>query len=168
MLTTIGLTWLLVLITGLIGCDRRLDDSYPITTLASNGFARPAGVRLADHGSRICVWGYVDRANLYGDPSARRWLGDWWSGLGPDKDTWRFDLLGHPDDAPGRGVPVHVPNDSGRDDLLRVLVAEVNADRSTRVRVCGRFLGTPAPTNLRTLTALTLRSRSSGDIRIER
>ncbi|MGB5833606.1 MAG: hypothetical protein WBG92_16655, partial [Thiohalocapsa sp.] len=75
-----------------------------------------------------------------------------------------FDLLGRPDAAPGRGVPVLVPNDSGRDALLRTFSEDAGAGRATRVCARGRLVGTPAPTNLRTLTALSLRARSSGDI----
>ncbi len=46
-------------------------------------------------------------------------LGDWWSGEGPDATTWRFNLKAEADDEVGHSFPVHVPNDPGRDDLLR-------------------------------------------------
>ncbi|MGB5735850.1 MAG: hypothetical protein WBM40_15550, partial [Thiohalocapsa sp.] len=98
------------------------------------------------------------------DPAVRRLLGDWWSGPASSVDTWRFDLLGQPDDAPGQGVAVHVPNDVGRDALLRGFAAHADAGRATRVCARGRLVGTPAPTNLRMLTLLTLRATSSSDI----
>ena len=163
-LTPLGCVLMLALVVYLAACDRRVSDCEPIGVLASSGFARSAGVPPGGSAREVCVWGYVDRGNLYGDPSVRRLLGDWWSGPAPTANTWRFDLLGQPDDAPGRGVAVHVPNDSGRDALLRGFAADADGGRATRVCARGRLIGTPAPTNLRTLTALSLRARSSGDI----
>ena len=148
----------------MMGCDRRSSHCEPISRLASNGFARTAGEPPRGSTGEVCVWGYVDRGNLYGDPAAQRLLGDWWGGPAPSANTWRFDLLGRPDAAPGRGVPVYVSNDPGRDVLLRTFSEDASAGRATRVCARGRLVGTPAPTNLRTLTALSLLARSSGDI----
>jgi len=163
-LTPLGGMLLFAVVVYLTACDRRVSDCEPIGVLASSGFARAAGAPPGGSAREVCVWGYVDRGNLYGDPSVRRLLGDWWSGPAPTANTWRFDLLGQPDDSPGRGVAVHVPNDSGRDALLRGFAADADGGRATRVCARGRLIGTPAPTNLRTLTALSLRARSSGDI----
>ena len=63
-----------------------------------------------------------------------------------------------------RGVPVLVPNGMGRDALLGTFREDASAGRATRVCVRGRLVGTPAPTNLRTLTMLSLRPGSSSDI----
>jgi hypothetical protein len=163
-LTALGGMLLFALVVYLTACDRRVSDCESIGVLARNGFARAADATPADSAREVCVWGYVDRGNLYGDPTARRLLGDWWSGPGPSANTWRFDLLGQPDDAPGQGVAVHVPNDSGRDALLRGFATDADAGRTTRVCARGQLVGTPAPTNLRTLTLLSLRTGSSGDI----
>ena len=163
-LTPLGCMLMLALVVYLTACERRLGDCEPIGVLASNGFARTADALLGEGAREVCVWGYVDRGNLYGDPAVRRLLGDWWSGPASSVDTWRFDLLGQPDDAPGQGVAVHVPNDVGRDALLRGFAADADAGRATRVCARGRLVGTPAPTNLRMLTLLTLRATSSSDI----
>ena len=163
-LTVVGWMLTFALAVYLTACDRRSSDCEPIGGLARNGFARTADARPGDGAGEVCVWGYVDRSNLYGDASARRLLGDWWSGPAPSADSWRFDLLGQPDDAPGQGVAVHVPNDVGRDALLRGFAADADAGRATRVCARGRLVGTPAPTNLRTLTLLSLRPGSSNDI----
>ena len=163
-LTPLGCVLMLALVVYLAACDRRINDCELIGALARSGFARAAGAPLGGSGRDVCVWGYVDRGNLYGDPAGRRLLGDWWSGPAPTVNTWRFDLLGQPDDAPGRGVAVHVPNDSGRDALLRGFAADADAGRTTRISARGRLVGTPAPTKLRTLALLSLRPGSSSDI----
>jgi hypothetical protein len=58
-------------------------------------------------GGPVRLWGFVDHGNLYGDGRAKRVLAEWWSGYGPDADTWRFDLKGEADDPVGRspGAP---------------------------------------------------------------
>lgn len=71
-MTMIGRTGLFVLITGLIGCDRRLDNSYPITALASNGFAQPVST-MQDASGLLRVTGVPrnDLLNVRSGPSAR-------------------------------------------------------------------------------------------------
>lgn len=141
-------------------CDDRIGNFMPASSISRNGFAKDA--RLA--GQWVAVWGFVDAHNLYGDASARTILGDWWSGDGPDATTWRFGLKARAEDAAGRSFPVHVPNDPGRDALLRVFVADARAQRPTRVFVRGRVDTFDAPANLTRRTGLSLHTGTSGDI----
>jgi hypothetical protein len=84
-------------------------------------------------GQEVRLWGFVDPGNLYGDVEAKRLLGAWWSGAGPDADTWRFGLKAEADDPIGHSIPVQVRNDAGRDALLAAFRADVEAGRPTRV-----------------------------------
>jgi hypothetical protein len=157
-----ALAALVALAPDLSGCAPPGVDCRPIGTLASHGLAR-AGVASQRH---ACVQGWVDRGNLYGDAGVRARLGRWWSGPGPHTDAWRFDLLARADEPIGHGVPVQVPNDAGRDMLIARLAADADAGRATAVCVCGGLVATPAPTNLRTFTALALHPNGTGDIRV--
>jgi hypothetical protein len=120
----------------------------------------------AVEGWEIRLWGCVDHANLYGDAGARRILAEFWSGDGPRPATWRFDLKAEANDAAGHSFAVHVPNDEGRDDILRTFVADARARRPTRVFMKGRLFTFAAPTNTRLLTGLRMELRSSKDIRL--
>ena len=66
-----------------------------------------------------------------------------------------------------RGSKVRVPNDPGRDNLLRTFVADAKAGRPTKVFVKGTLHAFDAPTNGITLTGLYLELGSSGDICLE-
>jgi hypothetical protein len=118
-------------------------------------------------GQEIKVWGFVDSGNIYGDADAKEILGALWSSEGPDAATWRFNLKADPDDKTGNSFPVLVPNDPGRDELLRAFVADANAQRPTRVFVTGKLHTFDAPTNTGALTGLTIELRSSNDILLE-
>lgn len=141
-------------------CDGRIGDFIPASSISRNGLATDAGRA----GQDIAVWGFVDAQNLYGDASARAILGDWWSGDGPTPTTWRFNLKARAGDAPGRSFAVHVPNDPGRDALLRAFVANARAQRPTRVFVKGRLSVFAAPANVTRRSGLTLRTRASDDV----
>lgn len=65
-------------------------------------------------GREVRLWRFVDQGNLHGEAVAKRVLGEWWSGEGPDPDYWRFDLKACPDDPVGNAFAVLVPNDAGR------------------------------------------------------
>lgn len=156
----------LVVAASSFGCVKSAGDYLSVSSLARNGFAKSnEAIRKLD-GREVRVWGFVDLRNLYADASARPILGDWWSGKGPDAATWRFDLMGEAGDGAGRGVQVHVPNDGGRDDLLRAFLAHARAGTPTRVFVEGRLLTFDAPTNAITLTGLYLNVESSQAIRL--
>lgn len=92
---------------------------------------------------------------------ARRILAEYWSGDGPNAATWRFDLKAHEDDAPGHSFPVRVPNDAGRDEILRMFVADARAGRPTKVFLQGRITMFEAPTNAVTLMGLRIELDSS-------
>ncbi len=106
----------------------------------------------------------MDHSNLYGDDGAREILADWWSGPGPDDDTWRFNLKAEADDEVGHSFAVYVPNDAGRDDLLRIFVADARAQAATRVFVTGRLYTYDAPSNVNTRTGLYLKATSADDV----
>lgn len=153
--------------TALLGCQDRIGDDVSAASLSRDGFARNARVISQVAGREIGVWGFVDHGNLYGDAGARAILGDWWSGEGPTPTTWRFNLKAREKDATGQSFPVHVPNDRGRDELLRGFVADARAGRSTQVFIKGRLVIFDAPTNVAPLIGLRLEPSSSRDIRLE-
>lgn len=95
---------------------------------------------------------------------ARRILAEFWSGDGPHPATWRFDLKAEANDAAGHSFAVHVPDDEGRDDILRAFVADALARRPTRVFLKGRLFTFAAPTNAVSLTGLNMEIESSKDI----
>ena len=113
------------------------------------------------------VWGFVDQGNLYGDADAKRVLGEWWSGEGPDPEHWRFDLKAEANDPVGHSFAVLVPNDPGREDILHRLVADARAQRATKIFVAGRLFTFHAPTQIRDRTGLYLQVRSSQDLRLD-
>jgi hypothetical protein len=160
---------LAALVTGafLAGCDERIGDYLAVSSIARKGFATDERGVACLKGQEVRIWGFVDHRNLYGDAGAKQILGEWWSGEGPNATTWRFDLMGGADDEAGQGFQVRVPNDPGRDELLRGFLTDAIVCRPTRVFVKGRLLTFNAPTNARTLTGLFLELQSSGDILLE-
>ena len=157
----------LVVAVSLAGCNGRIGDYVAASSIAKNGFSREGKGMGNANGLQTRVWGFLDHRNLYGDAGAKRILGDWWGGEGPSATAWRFDLLAEADDEVGQGFQVLVPNDSGRDQLLRAFLADAEAGRSTRVFVTGKLYAFPAPTNAMTLTGLHLEPRSSHDVRLK-
>lgn len=154
----------LVIATFLVGCNDQKGDYMAASTISANGFARNADeIRKLD-GQEVKLWGFVDSGNLYGDEGAKAILGDWWSGEGPSATTWRFNLKAHAEDAAGHSFAVHVPNDPGRDDLLKAFVADAKAQRPSKVFVTGRLFTFAAATNVTALTGLYMEVRSSDDI----
>ena len=110
------------------GCHERMGDCTAVSSISQNGFARNREQLLSMAGQQVKVWGYVDPSNMYGDEQTRKLLGEWWSGDGPTPDTWRFDLKGEAGDRAGHSIQVIVPNDGGRDALLRAFSADARAD----------------------------------------
>lgn len=151
----------------LVGCGEGVDDPICASSLAKGGFARSDSAVRDSNGREIRVWGFVDHRNLYGDASTRQILVDWWSGQGPSATTWRFDLMGKADDKTGHGFPVHVPNDAGRDELLRAFLADAREHRPTKVLIQGTLRTFQAPLNAISLTGLYLEAWSAQAIRIE-
>jgi hypothetical protein len=149
------------------GCNKQIGDYVAASSISRNGFARDAEAMRRLNGQEIKVWGFVDSGNIYGDADAKEILGALWSSEGPDAATWRFNLKADPDDKTGNSFPVLVPNDPGRDELLRAFVADANAQRPTRVFVTGKLHTFDAPTNTGALTGLTMELRSSNDILLE-
>jgi hypothetical protein len=152
---------------GLAGCGERIGEYLPVSAIARGGFVRDESTVAEVHGREVRVWGFVDQGNLYGDADAKRVLGEWWSGEGPDPYHWRFDLKAQVDDPVGHSFQVLVPNDAGREDLLGRLVADARARRATKIFVTGRLFTFQAPTQILDPTGLYLQLRSSQDIRLD-
>ena len=150
-----------------MGCSQQTAGYVAASAIVRDGFARDGEAIRRLSGQDVKLWGYVDHGNLYGDDAARAILGDWWSGPGPDDATWRFNLKANADDAVGRSFPVHVPNDEGRDELLRTFVADASAQRPTKVFVTGRLFTFDAPTHVSARTGLSMEVASSQDILLE-
>lgn len=158
---------ILMIATCLAGCNRQIDDYQAASAVSKDGYARDAQQMRKLNGQEIKLWGYVDHSNLYGDEGAKAILEDWWSGDGPDISTWRFNLKADANDAAGHSFPIYITNDQGRDDLLRVIVADARAQRPTKVFVTGRIFTNDAPTNFTSLTGLYMEVDSSDDIVLE-
>ncbi len=149
----------------LAGCNEQMGDYVAASSVSTDGFAKQTA-QIVD-GQVVNLWGFVDHSNLYGNAGAQEILADWWSGPGRDDDTWRFNLKAEADDEAGHSFPVHVPNDAGRDDLLRAFLADARTQQPTRVLVTGRLYTFDAPTSATTLTGLRLELESSQDIVLE-
>lgn len=148
------------------GCSAPADRYIAAAAISEHGFARSADRVLRMQGRDVRVWGFVDHGNLYGDAEARRILGDFWSGEGPNPDTWRFGLKADQDDPVGQSFPVHVRNDPGRDVLLAAFRFDAESGRPTRVFLQGRLRTYSAPTHFRSLTGIILEVSSSSAIRL--
>ncbi|HIK43334.1 MAG TPA: hypothetical protein IGR64_00435 [Leptolyngbyaceae cyanobacterium M65_K2018_010] len=148
------------------GCQGTIQGYRSASAISQDGFARNSLELEQLQGQNIKVWGFVDHSNIYGDEGTKAILGDWWSGEGPDEDTWRFNVMAKAGDR-GRSFAVHIPNDQGRDQLLRAFLADANAQRPTRVFVTGKLVTFEAPTNIATLRGLYLEVPSSRDILLE-
>jgi len=168
---TISVYWsahlVLAAAMALAGCGEPVGEHLPVSAIARGGFVSDERTTAEAHGRAVRLWGFVDPGNLYGDAAAKRVLGEWWSGEGPDPDHWRFDLKAQADDPVGRSFAVLVPNDAGREDLLERLVADARARRPTKIFVTGRLFTFPAPTQILDRTGLLLQLRSSQDIRLD-
>ncbi len=151
----------------LAGCSEQMGDYLAASSISKAGFARNGEAMRKADGQEIKVWGFVDHGNMYGDEGARMILEDWWSGDGPNATTWRFNLRASKDDEAGHSFPVHIPNDQGRDDLLKVFLADARAQQPTKVFVKGRIFTVDAPTNVTSLTGLYMELESSHDILLE-
>ena len=151
----------------LAGCQQQVGDYVAASSISRNGFARDGEQMRSLDGQVVKLWGFVDHANLYGDEGAKAILGDWWGGDGPDASTWRFNLKAQADDAAGSSFAVTVPNDAGRDALLRRFVADAQAQQPTKVFVAGRLSTFDAPSSDRVRTGWTMEVQSSDDILLE-
>jgi hypothetical protein len=152
----------------LVGCGERVGEYLPASAIARGGFASDEWTVAEIRGREVRLWGFVDQGNLYGDADAKRVLGEWWSGQGPDPEHWRFDLKAEANDPVGLSFAVLVPNDPGREDILHRLVADARAQRATKIFVAGRLFTFHAPTQIRGRTGLYLQVRSSQDLRLDR
>lgn len=155
---------MLVVVTSLAGCNRQIGEYSATSSISTDGFARDERQMIELQGKEIKLWGFVDHSNLYGDEGARKILGDWWSGDGPDATTWRFNLKAEENDEAGHSFPVYVANDHGRDDLLLLFLADAKANRPTKVFVKGTILPYDAPTNAGSLTGIRMEVQSASDI----
>ena len=159
--------WVLAVAMALVGCGGPVGEYLPVSAIARGGFASDEWTAAEVQGREVRLWGFVDQGNLYGDADAKRVLGAWWSGEGPDPDHWRFDLKAQADDPVGHSFAVLVPNDPGREKLLGRFVADARARRATKVFVAGRLFRFHAPTQILDRTGLSLQVRSSQDIRLD-
>ena len=162
----LGLIWVLVSVL-LAGCSEQRGGYVAASLTSKDGFARNGAGACKLHGQEVKLWGFVDHGNLYGDESAKQILGDRWSGDGPNATTWRFNLKAKADDEVGHSFAVNVPNDPGRDDLLKAFLADASAGKPTRVFLKGKLFTFDAPTNAALLTGLSLDLQSSRDILFE-
>ncbi len=163
-----GLEILLLLAAAwLAGCDQPRGQYLSASSIARKGFVLDHQSISDMQGGPVRLWGFVDHGNLYGDGRAKGVLAEWWSGDGPDADTWRFDLKAEADDPVGHSFAVLIANDAGREDLLERFVADARARRATKVFVTGRLFTFHAPTQTRDLTGLYLQVRSSQDILLD-
>ena len=150
----------------LVGCQQRTDDYLAVASISESGFARDGGTMRKADGREARLWGYVDHGNLYGDEGVRKILGEWWSGAGPSAAVWRFNLKAKADDQTGHSFAVLIPNDAGRDALLRLFLADAQAGRPTKIFVKGRLFAFNAPTQGGVLTGLSMELQSSQDIKL--
>ena len=157
----------LVITASLAGCNEQMGDYMAGSSISKNGFARDGEEMRKVDGQEVKIWGFVDHGNMYGDEGVKEILGDWWSGDGPNATTWRFNLKAKEDDADGHSFSIFVPNDEGRDDLLKVFLADARAQKPTKVFVKGRIFTFDAPTNALPLTGLYMELQSSHDILLE-
>lgn len=155
---------ILIVTLCLWGCSTETGDYIAASSISRNGFAIDGQALHAASGQVVKLWGFVDHSNLYGDEGAQEVLGDWWSGPGPDDDTWRFNLKAYADDEAGHSFPVHVPNDARRDHLLRAFLADARTRQPTRVFVTGRLFTFDAPGNVTTRTGLYMEAASAHDV----
>ncbi len=158
---------LLLCALALAACSPRVGDYGAASAISRNGFAvNGEEIRRLD-GKEVKLWGYVDHGNLYGDDAVKQLLGDWWSGAGPDADTWQFNMKANAGDKVGQSFAVRVRNDAGRDALLEHFLADAEAQRPTRVFVTGTLSAFDAPTNAATQTGFSLDVASSQAIRLD-
>ena len=155
---------MLAALTFMVGCNHQIGDYTAVSSISKEGFAEDEQQIRELEGQEVKLWGFVDHRNLYGDEGTKAILEEWWGGDGPDASTWRFNLKAGENDEAGHSFPVYVPNDQGRDDLLRLFLADAKAQRSTKVFVTGKIFTNDAPTNVATLTALYMELQSSKDI----
>ena len=164
----VGLIIVILVVTALlVGCGGQIGNYTAASSISENGFARDEKHVRELEDQVVQIWGFVDRANMYGDEGAQEILGEWWGGEGPSATTWRFNLKAREDDEAGQSFAVHVPNDEGRDDLLRAFVADARAQEPTRVFVKGRIFTFDAPANAVSRTGLYMELQSSHDILLE-
>lgn len=164
--TTLKLV-LLVVTTLLVGCNQQSDGYIAASSISNHGFARNGTAIHNLHGQDIKVWGFVDYSNLYGNEDVKKLLGERWSGEGSSSKVWRFNLKTAADTKPGESFPVYVPNDQGRDSLLRVFLANARAQQPTKVFLQGKILTFNAPTNMTSHTGLYMELPSSENILLE-
>jgi hypothetical protein len=163
----LSLIIILIVTAFLAGCNQQIGDYTVASSISENGFARDETEMLEVEGQEVKIWGFVDHANMYGDEGAKGILEEWWSGDGPSATTWRFNLKAREDDEAGQSFPVHVPNDEGRDDLLKAFAADARAQKPTKVFVKGKIFRFDAPTNVIPRTGLYMELESSYDILLE-
>lgn len=152
----------------LAACD--VQDPGPVgdyesaATVSEGGFAR-RGMAIDPAGGDVALWGYVDPGNVYGDKVAREILQQWWGGEGPGEGLWRFDLKARAEDETGQGFAVWIPDDEGRDALLRRFADDARAGRATRVFLRGRLFAFEAPVNAASRQGLQLELAGSEGVR---
>lgn len=149
------------------GCSDRIAGYTAASAISANGFARNPSSFRDEAGREIRLWGFVDPSNLYGDEDVKNLTGEWWSGPATEPGTWRFNLKANVEDERGHSFPVIVPDDAGRDALLRFFIEDAIAGKPTRVYLTGRIFTYDAPSNLSSRVGLTMRLQSSRDILLD-
>ncbi len=166
--TTKRLIFVMIVIAAcLAGCNGQIGDYISASSISENGFARNGDEIRKLQGQKVKIWGFIDHSNLYGDESAKEILGDWWSGEGPDPETWRFNLKARADDEAGHSFQIHIPNDQGRDDLLKAFLADARAQKPTKIFIEGKLFIFDASSNTNLSTGLYMELQSSNDILLD-
>jgi hypothetical protein len=163
----IFLLLLLVAIFLMVGCSKQIGGYEAASSISENGFVKSPGSIGDMEGQEIQIWGYVDHGNIFGDDEVKEILGNWWSGEGPTKKSWQFNLKANSNDKTGESFAVIIQNDDGRNDLLQAFLEDATAQKATKVYLTGILYTFDASTNLKQLTGLYLEIQSSSDILLE-
>lgn len=133
------------------GCNnKQIGDYIAASSITKDGFAKNRNQMLKEQGKEIKIWGFVDHPNIF-----------------VDSTTWKFNIKAKQNDEVGKSFSVIVPNDQGRDALMKVFLADEKADRATRVFVKGKVFVFDAPSMWGSNTGISIKVKSTIDIKIK-
>lgn len=140
----------LILISGCNNNNKQIGDYIAASSITKDGFAKNRNQMLRAQGKEIKIWGFVDHPNIF-----------------VDSTTWKFKIKAKQNDEVGKSFSVIVPNDQGKDALLKVFLADEKADRATRVFVKGKVFVFDAPNMWGSSTGISIKVESTRDIQIK-
>lgn len=133
------------------GCNnKQIGDYIAASSITKDGFAKNRNQMLKEQGKEIKIWGFVDHPNIF-----------------VDSTTWKFNIKAKQNDEVGKSFSVIVPNDQGKDALMKVFLADEKADRATRVFVKGKVFVFDAPSMWSSNTGISIKVKSTRDIQIK-